>query len=108
MKYLVITTVPDSHRRLVEGLVQMAESFLGTCGPVERRSLGAYERAGRRASSEHLSLVEFTAKGEAHGDAAMAKSLEGVLRSTLVAGGADGGEVKVFTSNGDAATDAKR
>jgi hypothetical protein len=96
--YLVVAIVAESDKGLLEGMFTTASSFLGTAHATRRRDLGSYRRPARgksKASDEFMQLVEFSWE-DAAADPAKARSLEGVLRSTLTAAGAEAGEVRVF------------
>jgi len=96
--YLVLAIIAESDKGLLEGMFTTAGSFLGTGRATRRRDLGSYRRPARgkgKASGEFMQLVEFSWE-EAEADGARARALEGVLRSTLAAAGAEGGEVRVF------------
>ena len=98
MSYLISAATADVDAHVVDGLVQMAASFLGASGATERIDLGTFRRAGRGKSPDDvLRLFRFTSHGPS--EAAKARTLESVLRSTLASSGITSGEVRVFVSD---------
>lgn len=97
MSYLILVTVPVSQGHMVDNIIQVAASFLGTAGSFEASELGRFLRAGRSGGAEeNLRAVCFEDPASTDGEAASARSLEVVLKKTLAAAGARGGDVRVF------------
>jgi hypothetical protein len=98
-RYLIFIPLPEDKAELAEQLLRSATCFLATRGAVERTNLGDYRRSTRGGASEALTLASLTTENEAAEGGGLARALEGVLRSTAIAAGLRGGEVRVFVAS---------
>lgn len=97
--FLIFLPLAAENSGAFETIMKTATSFLEAQGRVERKSLGLFGRTGRTSKgSEELRLVALESEAQSVNgrDPQVARTLEGVLRSTMAAAGLPCNELRVF------------
>ena len=93
---LIFLPVPTAEEAYFERFIRAAAAFLETTGQVKRRDLGTWQRPARANSTETLRLVALAVP---QADGALARALEGVLRSALAGAKLPTSDVRVFVQS---------
>jgi|GEM_PF-5970149 hypothetical protein len=93
---LIFLPIPAADEACFERFIRAAAAFLETTGQVKRRDLGTWQRPARGNSVETLRLVALAVP---EADRALARALEGVLRSALAGAKLPTSDVRVFVQS---------